>query len=250
MKTFARALVIALSVTLFSCGGSTDADKIGDAQLCFDNLGSTTTVDAVNECMAMVDGISSAGAQNIRCSGGFIREGFSNVQKYVDAFRAIEGGTGGTQMQNMMGLLTFTSASTAPLNYSNASTTFNSCLASGGKGSTLLASFAFFAMGLIKYFVVKGGCGTAPPYVFNTCASGVGVMDLSNLAGPTASSTVDPEAIDAQASMGAVIISTYRLSCTGTGANVDLCAKLGTAVTAGAGNPRSVAISFLGSVLY
>lgn len=256
MSKISNAIAVLLSVFLFSCGGSKDVDKLGDAQFCFDHLGSSATVSEVNACVAMVDGQTSAGAEGIRCSGGFIREGFSNAQKYVDAFKQIESGTGGSNMRTMMGLLTFTSGNNLTTDFANVDATFTSCYNSGGKGSTLLASFAYFSMSLIKFFNAKNSSscsgtpsGTPPTYDLDACFTSFSSSNPADLIQLTQASSSDAAVIAVQSGIGAVIATTYRLSCSGTGANADLCGVLRTSVNAGGSDTRAIAVNFFQNVL-
>lgn len=255
MNTIVRLTLIVLSLSLFSCGRETDADKIGSAQFCLDDLGSSGTPAQVSECVAMVDGLTSPGADGIRCSGGFIREGFGNPQKYIDAFREIEGGTGGGNIRNMMGLLSFTSGGAIAADFTTANSVFLQCLASGAKGRTLLSSFAFFTVGLVQFFHAKnaGGCAGTPSgspaiYDLDGCVQSANPLDLLSLADANSG---DTDAAAAQTAIGSVIVSTYQLSCTGTGANKDLCGLLEDAVTAAGGvsNPRAVAAGLFTSIV-
>lgn len=248
---------------LLSCGSSTESDKVGDAQTCLDQLTSTSSTSDVNTCISKVDGLSGAGAEGIRCSGGFIREGFSNGTRLISAFTSIDGGTGSSNVQSLMGLLSFTSAGDLATDYSDSNTTFTACLDSGAKGATLLASFSFFTMGLVKYFVAKSMCAGTQS---TDATTGFKYYDLSGCI-TTASSTIpnatatlvpllsattaDSDAQTAQTTIGAIIIASYELSCTGSGANANLCSLLSTAITAAGGtsNPRAVAVNFFSGAM-
>jgi hypothetical protein len=237
---------------------SSDADKLGDAQLCLDKLRAGATSAQVEVCTSKVEGVTSAGAHNIRCSAGFIREGFADFTRLNSAIGAISGGTGSSQVQSLMGLLSFTSAGVIATDFSRTADTFNACYSSLGKGSTLLASFSYFTMGLMNYFSVKGACAV-PPIVSGgyryydlgaclTSAAGslpLAIVELVN------SGSSDAAAVEAQNSIGAVLIATYSLSCVGTVAQASLCSLLSNAINSGGGvsNPRGVAVNFFTSAV-
>lgn len=250
MKKFVIVLVCA-GLGLVSCGGEKDGDKIGDAQICLDGLVNPTSAE-VNACMAKVDGLSSAGAQSIRCAGGFIREGFGNAQRFVDAMGAIDGNTSGDSVQTLMGLLTFTAENDVDADAANAVSTFNSCLASGGKGSTLLASYTYFTMSMVKYYNARNaaGCPSTP----GTDSNGYRFYDLSSCIDNGLlftidlidASTANADALEAQNGIGAVIISAHLLSCAGSSSSSPLCELLTESITqaGGTSNPRRVAVEF------
>lgn len=256
-------IVASLCLGLLSCGGAKDADKIGDAQFCLDKLPAVPTATEVDACMSPIEGMDSVGAQAIRCSAGFIREGFSNGSRFLQAFEAIDSGTDSSSMQALMGILTFASTNSVATNFSNASTTYSACLASGGKGSTLLASFTFLTMGLVRFFHVKapGTCADTPQthptnsyryYDLEDCASGAVSTAPLDVVQMMNESSVDADAIQVQTGLGAVIIGTSLISCgANASANNELCSVFANAITAagGTGNTRRVAIEFFRDVL-
>lgn len=260
------AVAVSLSM-ITGCGSQKDADKVGDAQTCIDNLSLTATTAEINACAEKIDGMTTTGAEGIRCTVGFLREGFANGKRFLDAVHSIDSGTGGSSTQNLMGLLSFSSAGAVAQDYENVSSTFNSCVASGGKGSTLLASFSFVTLGLMKYFVAKGSCAdtratsTDSSYTYYdlgqcltdtaTYIAGDPMNRAFILTELQSSSSSDNDAISAQAGIGSVIVATYQLSCRGTNANNDLCELLSTAIDAAGGptNPRGVAVQFVTQVM-
>lgn len=248
-----------ISFLLPSCGAKKEVDQIGDAQLCLDKLGASPAAADVNECLSKVADLSSPAAETIRCSGGFMKEGFASGKRFIDAFSAINGGTTNSSTQALMGILTFTSANTLTTDTSNARSAFTSCLASGGKGSTLLASFSYLTMGLVSFFNAKGAgtCPTTPTtaaggykfYDISTCISTCSVACAIGSASLIDANTADVTSATTQSALGAVIIATYNASCTGSTANQDLCGTFSTAVSGAGGDPRKVATQFFSSVL-
>lgn len=252
-------LVLCVPFVLLSCGKEKEADKIGDAQFCLDNLDEPTPAEA-NECAAMVDGLDSPGAYGIRCSAAFIREGIVTGDRLVAAMKAIKTGTSGSNLQKMMGLLTFTSEGAIAGDFENTDLAFHACLASGGKGSTLLSSFGYFTMSLLNFFNAKGACLVAPVtqtgYTYydlegcvtapdNLISFASAMVQLGN------SSTPDAAAQGVQAGIGSVLIATYKLSCSTSQANKDLCKTLKASIdeAGGEANPREVAVKFISKIV-
>lgn len=259
MKKIFFVMLLGGASLLTSCGGgSKDVDKIGNAQFCLDSLAVGASSSEVDTCLSKVEGLSTSGAESIRCSGGFIREGFSDASRFVKAFSAISGGTSGSNTQTLMGILTFTSTNSLTTDATHARDTFNSCYASGSKGSTLLASFSYLTMSLVTYYNSKnaGTCPSTPGtdsngykyYNVSGCISG----DIVSAIPLVDASTVDAAAISAQNGIGAVVIAAVNVSCTtGSSANNALCDLLKKAVTdaGGTSNPRVVAVKFFQSAL-
>lgn len=251
-----KFLIVAMVMGSFAgcSSGEKDADKIGDAQFCIDKLdGATSTTADIDECLAKIEGITSAGAEGIRCAAGFIRERFT-IQRFSEATSMLNSGTSGTNMQNMLGLMSFTSTGAVATDLANASSTFDSCLASGGKGSVMLSSFSYITLGLMNFYVSETACTDGP---VTDGATGLLWYDLGDcLTQPAAIAasvelgditTVNTNAITAQSGIGSVLVSMYRVSCSGTGANRDLCNNLKTAIDAAGGieNTREIAIQFI-----
>jgi hypothetical protein len=251
--------VVCLCLGLLSCGGEKDADKVGDAQFCLDKLSATPSSAEVDTCLEKIEGMDSIGAENIRCAAGFIREGFASGSRFVEAFEAIDSGTSGANMQALMGILTFASTNTITENYSNAASTYTSCLASGGKGSTLLASFSYLTMSLVRFFHTKDAlvCPTTPIihptsgyryYNMEDCAANTAPLDLVDMVDPN---SPNAESIEVQTGIGSVIVGTSVVSCGTNVANTELCEVFTNAITAAGGstNTRQVAIEFFKSLL-
>lgn len=234
---------------LSSCGSEKDVDKIGNAQQCLNEATSSTAMD----CVTKVDGLTSTGSYNIRCAAAFVREGFANPTKYTTAFDSLKGSSG---TSGFMGLITFSSAKSIATDTANANTTFNDCFKAGAKGKTLISSFGYLSTALLNYFAsILGTAECSTPstsgYDLTSCiASAKSTTDptkIIEIAKIVSSSESDSSSAGlVQSSVGSVIISTYTISCSGKGANQDLCDKLSASITAGGGtsSPRGVAISF------
>ncbi|MBL7543895.1 MAG: hypothetical protein JNL11_08765 [Bdellovibrionaceae bacterium] len=235
---------IVISLALLGCGSESEIDKIGDAQQC---LNEATSATAMN-CVTKVDGMTTTGAYNIRCAAAFVREGFANPTKYTSAFETLKGQSG---TANFMGLISFSSAANITTDSTNANATFNDCYKASAKGKTLISAFGFFSTSLMKFLSdaapTAASC-KAPVqglYNLNSClteASTAQPMEVAKLG----SSVEDPAsgAGLVQSSIGSVIIATYNISCSGSGANKDLCNTLNTAITSGGAEPRAVFRAF------
>lgn len=241
LNTCQYFFVLLISLVVLGCGSETDVDKIGDAQQC---LNEATSATAMN-CVSKVEGMTSAGSYNIRCAAAFVREGFVNPAKYTNAFKTLEGNKG---TANFMGLVSFSSAANITTDATNATTTYGDCYAAGAKGKTLISAFGYFSTALMKFFYTAGGSSvtscstpTSGSYDLNQCmhdAALANPLEVAKIALPTEEDS--SSAGQVQAAIGGVIISTYTISCSGTGANKELCATLKKAVDEGHSSPRAV----------
>lgn len=258
-----------LILTLTSCGKETDVDRLGDAQACLDKQdGSNPT--AVDKCLEPVESISSRAAEGLRCTAGFLKEDLATGYRIVEGFDRLGSSPSSDKTLEMMEILTFTSAGALADDLENSETTYNSCLLSQGKGSTLLASFSYFAMALVNYMDSAVGCGGSPIssggaydftyYDLRSCmdittlnpmlpADLAKIVALVELVNP---STVDAVATETQSGIGAVLVGVAQVSCPeGAPANQELCALVNDAITAAGGtsDPRAVAIQFFTEAL-
>lgn len=246
LETQKLFLVTMICLPFLGCGSATDSDKIGDAQLC---LNKASTLGQVNTCLTAIADLNSPSADAVRCNGNLISEGFASPTKYINALDQMNGG-GGTV--SFMSLITFTAGNNYATDASRAYSAFNYCLNSGAKGSTLIVSFGYMAMGMYKYMAENGGtCATTPGttgYDLSTCmtsfALGAGVPEIKAMICPT---TTDADGAAFQTSFGSVLASTYNLSCSGSNANASLCSTLATTVNAAGGvsNTRALTSKFL-----
>lgn len=249
-------------IVLFSCGKERDIDKIGDAQLCMDELGASASASEVDECLTRIEGLESTAAYSLRCAGSFMKEGFLDPTKLTSAIEELE--SSGTA--NFMSLITFTSANDISSDTSNAYAAFEHCLKAEGKASTLFASFGYIAMSLYQYMDGNDGgndCVSTPGatgYAFDTCAAAWAANPLNFTPPPgvlgnlldASAGNPSTDAVDVQTSIGSVMVSTYNVSCMGRVANVDLCDKLKTAIDAAGGtsDARAVAVKFFQTSLF
>ncbi len=242
MRIHILLFISAATFFISSCGSEKEIDKIGNAQIC---LNSATDATSANACLSKIDGIESKGAYAVRCNGSFIAEGFANPAKYINAANSLNG-SGGGGTTSFMRLIMFTSSGSslsANLNY--AFSTFSNCLNSGAKGTTLISSFSYLITSIYNYGGSPAGSCAYPPSDNNAIATCL-AADPAALVEMVNPNTVNSNAISLQSSLGSVIVSTYNISCTGTGANQSLCSTISTAINnaGGANNTRAVAVQF------
>jgi len=200
------AIIFALSAcaALVSCGKK-DADKVGEAQLCIDKA----TKGTASSCLEKIEGIDSTGAHTLRCSAGFIDEGFTEPTRFQNALKALSEKSGGdTNTLQFLSYIAFSSKTTAAENKTFASSTYDSCVKSKAKGLTLLGSMAMTATTIAS---IAGGI---------TEGSGT---DIKNAIATLVGSGDDTS----KAAIGSAVISTYETSCSGKSpANQGLCDQL------------------------
>lgn len=242
--TLVGALSVILSLFLGGCNKETDSDKIADAQECLDRYAREGGGD-LSVCEAYVAGMTTPAAEGIRCATGFIREGFSSAQTFIDAFSAIET-VDASSVQDFLSLIAFDSAGTGSItevtsNYNAAQSVYGSCAASFAKGATMISSFSFLTNVLFKF-----SCDTVPagvPYMGNCDMDGVALAGAIayGIAGP--SGTTD----SMKADLGIIVVNTYTVSCSTGASNQKLCEFLETAINnaGGSDNKAQVGEEFL-----
>jgi len=206
-KKMALVCALSLSAALVSCGPK-DSDKIGEAQLCLD----TATQATVAACKEKIAGIDSTAASLIRCSAGFMEEGFTSAARFNSAFAALSDGTN-SSTEGFLGVLAFSSKSSASANETFANETYEHCAKSKAKGFMLLGSMAKTATTLSA---LAGGFinGSQPS------AAQISTLLGTALGNPTAT-----------AAIGSAVITTYTASCqTGQQSNVELCTDFNAAL--------------------
>jgi hypothetical protein len=207
-KPLKWVLGLTLTTGLLSSCGPKEADKVGEAQLCIDHAAQ----GAAAACMDKIAGIESKGAYTLRCSAGFIDEGFTQPVRFKAAFDALStNATSNTEA--FLGVLAFSSKSTSALNKTFAGDTYTNCVKSGAKGMMLLGSMATTATTL---------SALAGSYVNGT------QPDATQITGAITAALADPTA---KAAIGAAVATTYTSTCqTGQQADVTLCTQLNTAL--------------------
>ena len=162
--------------------------------------------------MEKIAGIESKGAYTLRCSAGFIDEGFTQPARFKAAFDALSTNSG-NNTEAFMGVLAFNSKSTAVLNKTFASETYTNCTKSEAKGMMLLGSMATTATTLMA---LSGSFNSGTQLTPAEIATGI----QNALADPASKSAI-----------GAAVATTYTASCqSGTKADAALCTQLDSAL--------------------
>ncbi len=241
------------SLAMLSSCGEKDNDKIGDAQRCLDTVAYTQA----DTCVTKLDGIESAKAYEMRCAAKFIREGFGDASKMLTAFTSLDGSSGSSGLTSFMGLISFTSKQNITEDNATASTTFDYCLKSGAKGSTLIAAFGYMGLAIYDFFYINfpsTSCSAAPSgtggnYDVAACLTSISGSPGNLLAFGTM--LTNHSADNLLGSIGTIVISAYQLNCTGSTTNKSLCASLETPITnaGGTSDQISVGLYFLKSLI-
>jgi hypothetical protein len=200
---------LTLAALLSSCGPK-EADKVGEAQLCLD----TAVQGQATACLEKIDGIDTAAANTLRCSAGFIDEGFTQPTRFQNAFDQLSSG-GSSATEGFLSVLSFQSKATPALNLAYATQTYGYCVKSGAKGFMLLGSMANTATNLANF------ANTITPD-----AAGITTAITNLVADPT-----NPANAPVVSAIGAAISTTYTASCqTGQKADASLCSQLDSAL--------------------
>ena len=210
-----KNFVIGLSVLSLGLGGcqETDADKIGDAQLCIDSASAAT----VNSCLSKIEGIETPAANVLRCSAGFIEEGFDQAERLITSLEELD--AGGEGSAGLMSLIAFKSKSGGVLNKSFAKATAEYCQKSGQKGLSLLGTLAMSATTLAA--LVDGALSN-----ISTIDPADIRIEITNLLNDAAGN--DPAALETVNDIGAAVSATYKIACTGNPS--DMCKEMVEAI--------------------
>lgn len=223
-KNYKRVVVLLVATLLGACSGTTDEEKVGDAQFCLDEipLGLSTQVRTtrVNTCIAKLGSVNSASANLIRCSGNFLIEGFSEPATITDIMNKLGDQQANSGTVVMMQALAFDSQGDTASNQAFATETFNYCEASGSPGYTLVASFSKMATALSEV---------------------ASIFDDGQLS----QTEIDQLATQTPAVIGATAQAAYQASCSGDQANVELCTQLGNAIQSSNGDSTVIGQSLL-----
>lgn len=196
MKTLTRPLLMSTVLALAACAPS-DADKIADAQDCLDRA----TADTALACLSKVDGVSTSGAELVRCSAYFIDQGFGDPGRLSQVAEQLKGDNNGGGGNSTIAVLSFMAFSaqkydkTTNLDFSAKS--FAACQASQSKGMVYLSSMsriATVALGLVTIYdpttgvppteqQIKDGLCTPDPGSRSVIGSATKAAYLQNCAG-------------------------------------------------------------------
>jgi hypothetical protein len=208
MKNKKIYLIIAITTLLTSCSNKkSEQDTIADAQACLD----AATQATASTCMDKVSGLTSKGADLIRCVSLYLTEGFTDPNRMSSALSSISGGSGSSNSVTMMSTLAFKADSNSDTNLTNARSAQTYCAGSGSKGLTMLSSLTTIATAAYKYAALSTSTNLSP-------------SDLSSIAS-------SPEG---KAIVGNAAIAAYNSSCTnGAQSAGAFCQQFGSAVSSG-----------------
>lgn len=208
-----KNFVIGLSILSLGLSGcqETEADKIGDAQLCID----TATSATVSSCLSKIEGIDTPAANVLRCSAGFIEEGFDQADRLINSIEQLD--AGGEGSAGLMSLIAFKSKSGGALNKAFATATSQYCQKSGKKGMSLLGTLAMSATTLAALVDnALSSISTIDPADIRT--------EITNLLNAAAGN--DPDALQTVNDIGAAVSTTYQVACAGGSSTSDMCREM------------------------
>jgi hypothetical protein len=245
MSRFGVSVTLVFIVSAALLGGckETDTDKFADAQNCVDNYSRTGSGD-LDKCESYVDGMNSAAAYGIRCTTGFMKEGFTD-QSFLDAFSSLQTVNTST-VASFLGLVTFKAAGSGnttnvTANYTAAHDVYGYCVESQAKGSTIIATFTYLTNLLFKYECDNSGIGTMGTCTMDSTALGKAlVFGATDSTAPT---------ISMRTELGNLILSTDEISCSNGSVNKQLCKFLDTAISNAGGksaSPDAIGLQFIG----
>lgn len=152
MKKVSLLFAAFLSLSALTGCESAEDRAIAAGQHCLD---SATDEARATQCIREVEGYESSAAYLIRCSANFVAQGFT-TQRFIDAFQAMEDGSGSSADQTSLLFSYFVFPNSSPLH--SAETTYLNCQKSGLKSIIQLASTVRMATVLAKGI----GGGTIP----------------------------------------------------------------------------------------
>lgn len=214
------------------CSKATDEDKVGDAQFCLDDMPITglsagERTSYVNNCLSKMDGVTTKQAQLIRCSSGFLIEGFSDPSTLANILKSFKNNQQNSSTA-LLGVLAFKSKGNSLTSSSNedkvfAQETFNYCNSAGNPGYVLISSIANMA--------------TVISSISSNGSIEQGIADL--LTNQDALASTSAEVI------GATAIVAHQTSCqTIDDSNRQVCTELGNAIASGA-SPEQIGSALL-----
>lgn len=212
-----KNLIIVLGVLSLGLAGceETDADKIGDAQFCLDKA----TAATAQSCLDKIEGIETAGANVVRCSAGFMTEGFTDAARLIDAIDQLE--SGGDGASGLMSLLAFRSKSSGALNKAFVDEVFGFCEKSGQGSLVKLGTLAKAATTLAAISIPT--LSNSTPLTANDIKDAIDDLLGGSFSGG------DPAPIISD--IGAAVVTTYQMGCsTPSQAESDMCKEMVEAI--------------------
>lgn len=189
-KSWKMILLAPAMMTLTSCETPEDQQLAG-AQQCIDAARTSSDADV---CYAAVAGLESEKAYLVRCSAGYIAQGFTGA-RFASAFQRLKDNpsSGQDPMATVMAYLIFSKTTTYSID-----TTVSDCTKSNVRAMIRLAT-----MSKLATFVVQSGLGgiaanldpTSP--TFDPTAISTAITNLANSGSPADQATVGNIAIQA-----------------------------------------------------
>lgn len=228
-------LVVGLAATLclLSITGceTKEDNKIAKAQTCLDGA---TQASAAN-CSAMVSGLTSMGAYKIRCSAGYISEGFTS-ERFAQAFDKIANNK--TQTGSTLTAITnMVFSSTAVAN-----AIFEDCSKAGSPGMLNLATLSKTATTLMS---ATGNLASILAALDND--GEISDSELATIKGnldPNTMSPADKEVVGGQV----LELNTQYCAMGSAYADTKICTDLGTAIGSSSGDKAALAELFLNQI--
>lgn len=218
VSTLALTVTVSLmSLTLSGCETSDDR-TLASGQACLD---SATTAAQANQCVTLVQGLTSQESYMIRCSANFVAQGFTG-SRVANAVANINSHSSTDATTGLIAFLVFKQASPT------ADEAITNCTASGSKSMLRLATAA-------KMATVIGGLTVNPDS--STAAADMQTAVNTMIASGSAQSKID---------LGntAIIASTAFCGDGSTYAGTQVCTDLQGAVNS-SGDPTTIANALL-----
>lgn len=219
MRRSGLVITCLLSITfLSSCEDKKEAD-LYKAQLCIDKA----TAASVNDCLNFISGDNSKRAAVLRCSAAFISENIDETA-IVNALENIDGQSSGNPTTPAIAALQMSSTTVA-------SQAVSTCAAADSEALTALANFANIATSM----------SALAGFPSNPTPSSVEAW-LSSYSGTSGTDTE---------TLGNAIIASQDSLCNsqnGLFKDQKACTDINAAITAGGGNPVTVANQLLQNI--
>ncbi|CAN5453201.1 hypothetical protein BH10BDE1_BH10BDE1_07260 [soil metagenome] len=229
-KSWKLLLLAPALVTLTSCETPED-QQLASSQQCIDAAKTSSDADI---CYASVAGLESEKAYLIRCSAGYIAQGFTGA-RFASAFQRLKDNpsSGQDPMATVMAYLIFSKPSTT---YSSADNTLTNCTKSGVRAMVRLATMTKLAT-----FIATSGLGGIPANAdptdpsFDPAAISTAIANLAN-----SGSAAD------QAAVGNIAIQANTAYCNEGSSfeNNEICVNLKQAL-AGSSDPTTIGQALL-----
>lgn len=190
-----RLQKLAVAIFLLTGCAKKESDHVAEAQACLDSSTSATALS----CLSLVDGISSASANTIRCSIYFVDQGFSEPARLSAVADQITSNANPDSASfQALATMGFTASKySMPQNDTLSATAFSFCQSSKSPGLIYLSSMSRIATATLNDISFDPTSGTPPS-----------ATDVQNsiCTGPGPSATT-------KAAMGSAALAAYKENC-------------------------------------